>query len=99
MTIHIQTCTENQQKIVYNCEFCSFYTFSKVGIVTHQKYCNNNPNRIEAPKQTEESRKKISEARKRTLKEHPEYQQLWRYKKSDACEKLKEKLREAGIEF
>lgn len=54
---------------LYKCEFCGRYSSTKSGFTNHVKHCFQNPNRVPgaAHKQSAESKKKISEGRRRNL--------------------------------
>ena len=56
------------------CRYCGHKSSTKSGLSLHEKYCSENPNRLfrESRPLTEEEKKKISEARKKYLSEHPD---------------------------
>ena len=62
--------------IDFKCEFCRLERkTTKEAATNHLKHCKENPNRIEPTHhkhRSEESKKKISEARKKYLNEHPD---------------------------
>lgn len=67
---------QNKVKQTFKCDFCGkIFDTSKETFSKHIKYfCCENPNRIDIKKRvvSEETRRRISEARKKYLNEHPE---------------------------
>lgn len=89
----------------YICEFCkkTFNYPKHCYIVTHQNFCKNNPNHKvwKGHKQSDESKKKISENRKKFLKENPD-KHPWRKNSkfiSKPCEDFKAFLKSKNYKF
>lgn len=99
---------DEDKKLYLVCVHCKEYF--ETGLSGHVSFCLLNPNREERIKQvlknkvtfhTEESKNKISEGRKKWLKENPD-KHPWKKNtkfKSQPCEYLKNKLTESNITF
>ena len=69
----------------------------------HENHCNENPNKkkFKGHKHTDDAKRRISEARKKFLQEHPD-KHPWKKSskfKSKPCEELKQWLRDNNIDF
>ena len=91
-------------KNIYCCRFCGKERVTtESGLTYHENYCKENPNRkiLKGHSHTEETKKLLSNARKKFLQEHPD-EHPWKKSskfKSKPCEDLKQWLRENNIDF
>lgn len=91
--------------IELKCQYCGLVKeYSKISYFHfHENYCDKNPNKklYKGHKHTEDSKRRISEARKKFLQEHPD-KHPWKKSskfKSQPCESLKQWLRDKNIDF
>lgn len=89
----------------YTCNFCKkTFEYSRLCIFTnHVNHCIDNPNRKDygSHPQSEEARRRISEGRKKFLKENPD-KHPWKYKSkfvSKPCEDFKDFLKTHNYKF
>ena len=91
--------------IELKCQYCGLVKeYSRVSYFHfHENYCDENPNKksYKGHKHTEDAKRRISEARKKFLQEHPD-EHPWKKSskfKSRPCESLKQWLRNKNIDF
>lgn len=95
---------QNHIKAFCKCPFCGLEKeMTKEVFTRHKKYCKMNPNRevCIGHKHTEETKKHLSEQRKKYLSEHPDNHPWKNNKKfkSKPCEQFKQFLKEKGYNF
>lgn len=102
---HTEVTDENagSSPVSVNCKYCNRSFISECYLVRHEKCCLSNPDRTpeKGHPHSEEVKKRISESRKRWLRENPE-KHPWKKSdkfKSKPCETFKKFLLDEGIRF